>query len=54
MKPSLREILRFQLYFVGKSNVPQVKLMLFLLIREIIWYELGMVKLLNSGYGVMC
>jgi len=54
MKAPLREVSRFQVYFVGKSNVPQVKLMLSFCIHEIVWYELGKVKLLNTGYGVMC
>lgn len=50
----LREVLRFQLYFAGKSSVAQVKLMLSLSMHEIICYALGMVKFLNIRYAVMC
>lgn len=37
-----------------KCNVAQVKLMLSLSMHEIIWYALGIVKFLNTGYGVTC
>lgn len=49
----LREVLRFQLYFAGKSNVAQVKLMLSLSMHEIMWYALGMVKFLSTRHGVV-
>lgn len=45
---------KFQLYFAGKSNVAQVKLMLSLSMHEIMWCALGIVKFLTTGYGAMC